>query len=319
MMKNQFQVPSFLFCLLSILSVTFLFTGCSEEEPVTPEPDENTITDIVSSNSNFSLLESAVIKADLASTLGGTDQYTVFAPDDNAFESAGITSDVIGALSTEQLKNILLYHTLSSEVVSGDVPEGPNAEVESASGDTLYVTKNDNGVFINGVMVTEPDLSASNGVVHVIENVLMPPSGNLIETAQSNDDFSFLVAAVVRASEGSTNVAEVLSGAGPFTVFAPTNQAFMDAGFPDIASIQTADPNTLTSILTYHVIGSRIFSSDLTDEAQVITLNGNEVTIGLTDGATVTGNSNSESSSIISTNIIANNGVVHVIDQVLMP
>jgi len=132
--------------------------------------------------------------------------------------------------------------------------------------------------------------------------------------AQANPNLSFLVAAVVTA-----NLQGALSGAGPLTVFAPTNDAFKAAGFPTIASIQAADPAVLTSILTYHVIGARVFSSDLTDGAQVATLNGEKVTIGLSSGATVKGMSNTSASNITATNMVATNGVIHVIDQVLLP
>ena len=137
--------------------------------------------------------------------------------------------------------------------------------------------------------------------------------------AQADTSLSYLVAAVLRASQGSTNVAQVLSGNGPFTVFAPTNNAFRAAGFATIASIQMADPNTLASILTYHVIGARVFSSDLSNGEMAPTLNGENVTIGLMSGATVKGMKNTTPSNIIATNIVATNGVIHVIDQVLLP
>src|SRR6185437_12408757 len=152
------------------------------------------------------------------------------------------------------------------------------------------------------------------GVIHVIGNALMPPSGNIVQMAQADTSLSYLVAAVLRA-----NLQGALSGNGPFTVFAPTNAAFRSAGFPTIASIQAAPSATLTSILTYHVIGARVFSSDLSNGLQASTLNGGKVTIGLTSGATVKGNGNSSPSNIIATNIVATNGVVHVIDQVLLP
>ena len=124
---------------------------------------------------------------------------------------------------------------------------------------------------------------------------------------------------MLRASQGSTNVAAVLSGAGPFTVFAPTNQAFINAGFTTIASINAADPNNLTAILTYHVIGARVFSSDLLNNSMPATVNGGTVKITLTGGPKVKGNSNATGSNIILTDILATNGVVHVIDQVLLP
>ncbi len=147
----------------------------------------------------------------------------------------------------------------------------------------------------------------------------MPPVGNLVEAAQADTNFSLLVEAVLRASQGSTNVAQVLSGGGPFTVFAPTNTAFRSAGFPDAASIQAADPNTLASILTYHVIPARVFSSDLVNGQQPSTVNGGKLKISLMSGASVMGNGNATASNIVSANIVATNGVIHVIDQVLLP
>jgi len=150
--------------------------------------------------------------------------------------------------------------------------------------------------------------------------VLLPPAGNIVEIASADTSFSFLVAAVVKASTGSTNVAAILSGSSILTVFAPTNNAFRAAGFPTIDAVKAANANTLAAILTYHVIPGRIFSSDLTNGAQPTTANGGKVTIGLSGGsATVKGNANGSVSNIIGANIMARNGVIHVIDQVLLP
>lgn len=204
-----------------IASMLLFFTSCKKDK----ESDSpKTITDVVSTNSNFTLLKSAVVRANLATTLSSAGPFTVFAPNDNALNASGITSSVIAGLSADQLKNILLYHTLGSKVMAADVPAGPNAAVTTAGSGTLYVTKNSKGVFVNGWKVTTADIGASNGVIHTIEHVLMPPTGNLVEVAQANSNLTYLVAAVVRASEGSANVVQVLASAGPFTVFAPTNQ-----------------------------------------------------------------------------------------------
>jgi uncharacterized surface protein with fasciclin (FAS1) repeats len=278
-----------------------------------------TIAAQVSAGSDFTSLYAAVTKAGLATTLSGAGPFTVFAPTDSAFNASGITPGVINSLTSAELQTILLYHTLPSKVLSSNVPAGPNAKVVTASGDSVFVTNNANGVFVNGIKVTHADIAASNGVIHTLGRVLLPPVGNIVGVASSDTLFSFLVAAVVRASSGSTNVAAVLSGGGILTVFAPTNNAFRAAGFPDIAAINAADPNTLTSILTYHVIAGRIFSSDLTQGAQPQTVNGGKLTVSLSSGATVKGNSNTSASNIIGANIMATNGVVHVIDQVLLP
>ncbi len=301
---------------LALLFMLLTFSSCKKDEA---EESPKTITNIVTENSNYSILESAVVKADLGSTLNGAGPFTVFAPDDAAFNSSGITGSVIQSLTADQLKDILLYHTLGSKVMAANVPAGPNAAVTTSGGETVYVTKNNNGVFVNGWKVKTADIAADNGVIHSIEHVLMPPMGNIVEVAQSNDEFSYLVAAVLRASQGNTNVAAVLTSDGPFTVFAPTNQAFIDAGFPTIASIESADPNTLASILTYHVLDSRAFSSDLMNGQSLSTVNGEAFGVEIGSNATVKGNSNTSAANILAVNIMATNGVVHVIDQVLLP
>jgi uncharacterized surface protein with fasciclin (FAS1) repeats len=310
---NSFRKPFFFGAAVMALT----FSACKKSS--SGGSTDSTINGIVSSNADFSTLNAGVVKAGLAATLSSTGPFTVFAPNNAAFTASGITSQVLASLSPAQVKNILLYHTIAAKIMAAQVPAGPNAAVAAANGDSLYVTKNANGVFVNGIQVTKADVAASNGIIHVIGKVLMPPSGNIVQVAQSDTTFSYLVAAVLRASEGGTNVAAILSGKGPFTVFAPTNNAFRAAGFPTIASVQAAPSATLTSILTYHVIGARVFSSDLSNGLQASTLNGGKVTFGLTSGATVKGNSNPTPSNIIATNIVATNGVVHVIDQVLLP
>jgi uncharacterized surface protein with fasciclin (FAS1) repeats len=317
-MKHLFLSGS-LVKLLVVLLFSATMVSCKKDSTTTPVMP-GTITAQVSAGSNFTLLKSAVVKAGLATTLDGTGPFTVFAPTDDAFTASGVTSSVIGSLSADQLKAILLYHTLGAKVMAADVPAGPNAKVVTAGGDSVFVTKNSGGVFVNGVNVVTADIAASNGVIHTISKVLFPPAGNIVEVASADTTFSFLVAAVVKASSGSTNVAAILSGGSILTVFAPTNNAFRAAGFATIDAVKAADANTLTSILTYHVIPGRIFSSDLTNGAQPATANGGKVTIGLSgSSATVKGNTNTSASNIIAANIMAKNGVIHVIDRVLLP
>lgn len=268
----------------------------------------------------FNFLKYALTQTKLMSVLAKDGDYTLFAPSDDAFREAGFNSyEDIRNAPVELLKAILTYHVLDAEVTASQVPAGPNAAITMLSGQKAYVTSNSSGVYINGVSVVSADIMALNGVIHVIDRILMPPVGNIVETAVANPDFSYLVAAVLRASQGSVNVAGVLSSAGPFTVFAPTNAAFIAAGFPTTASIMAADPATLTAILTYHVIGARVFSSDLVDGAMPTMLNGGKTTIDLNGGARIKGMSNATYSNIIKTDIVATNGVIHVIDQVLLP
>jgi|SRR5690554_182844 len=319
-MKKSKKYLKFLALMVIVAFTIISFSSCSDDDDGMIDPPQMmTIADIVANNANFSMLKTALERTGLDVVLGGDGEFTVFAPDNDAFGAAGLSNDDLENLPVDTLKDILLYHTIASEVKAADVPAGPNAGVEAANGVMVYLTNNSQGVFVNGIQVNQADIEASNGVVHVIGNVLMPPVGNIVETAQSNEALSYLVAAVLRASEGQTNVAALLSGTDVFTVFAPTNAAFQAAGFATIADINNADPDALTAILTYHVTNGRIFSSDLMDGQEVPMLNGDTTMIGLVGGATVMGVNNTEASNIIITNIVATNGVVHVIDQVLLP
>ena len=306
----------------ALLALVVVFSiSCKKNDKPMPPPGPGTITSIVSSDPTLSILKSAVVKADLATTLDGTGPFTVFAPTNDAFAASGLSADAVNGLPGATLKTILEYHTITAKIMAADVPAGPNAKVTTASGDSVFVTKNAKGVFINGVDVTKADIAASNGVIHEISHVLLPPAGNIVEVAAKDTTFSLLVAAVVRASTGSTNVANLLSGAGGIlTVFAPTNNAFRAIGLSSADDINKMDPNTLTSILAYHLVPGRVFSSDLSDGATPKTVQGSNVTIGISgSGATVKGTANATASKIIGVNVMATNGVVHVIDQVLLP
>jgi uncharacterized surface protein with fasciclin (FAS1) repeats len=311
------------------VSVLVLASCRNNDDEVTPTP-EPTIAEIAAGNPDFSLLVAAAAKVsnetsvNVLNLLSDPNQrLTVFAPNNAAFAAAGFANvAAIQAASAETLLAVLSYHVLTSVVPASAVPAGPNAAVPTFDGvRQVFATRNSAGVFINGIRVTTADINASNGVIHVVERVLLPPAGNIVEVAQGNPDFSLLVAAVLRASQGTTDVAAVLSGTNPFTVFAPTNAAFQAAGFADVAAINAADPNTLAGILTYHVVNGRVFSSDLSNGATPATLAGATVTINLQgNSARVTGQGNGgEASNITATNIMATNGVVHVIDRVLLP
>lgn len=300
--------------LTGILFIT-LASSCKKDDD--PIQVSNTITDKVVADANLSLLEKAVIKAGLDGTLKGTGPFTVFAPDDAAFNAAGITSSVIDALPASALSEILLYHTLGSKVLAADVPAGPNAKVITASGDSVFVTKNANGVFVNGVKVTTADIIADNGVIHKIGRVLLPPTGNIVETA-TDAGLDSLVKAATIAGLGSTLSTATL------TVFAPSNQAFTDLlnalGLNDINEIPLS---TLTAVLTYHVVGGRAFSSDLSNGSLTM-FAGGATTVNLTNGTgggpTILGASNgTNKSNITATDIVCTNGVVHLIDRVLLP
>ena len=313
--------------LLAISLGTFITVASSSCSKDNPTPPSNKITDKVVADPSLSLLEKAVVKAGLATTLSGAGPFTVFAPNDSAFSASGLGAADIDATSADDLKKILLYHTLGSKVMAAGVPAGPNAKVLTinvppVAADSIFVTKNAAGVFVNGIQVTTADVAADNGVIHVMSRVLLPPTGNIVATAQANvggdTGLDSLVTAIVRADAAAPGLITLLNS-NILTVFAPTNKAFRDLltalNLSKVADIPIA---TLQDVLGYHVRAGRAFSSDLTAGPLAMFASGN-TTVSLSSGATIKGNGNPAPSNIIATNIMATNGVVHLIDRVLLP
>ncbi|MBO0934174.1 fasciclin domain-containing protein [Fibrella aquatilis] len=304
---------------LCLLFVGFAFlTSCKKD----PDPvATNSITDIVSKNNDFTLLRAALVRANLTETFK-TGTFTVFAPNDAAFKASGI-ADVaaVNNLPVATLTNILQYHVLGKRVAASEVPTAVNTPLQTllTTNGTVYVSKIGSTVSINGKKVITPDVAADNGVIHVIDGVLMPPSGDIVATVLANPgSYSLLAQAVTRAG---TAVVTALQSTTAATVFAPTNEAFIAAGF-NAAAIAAAAPATLAKVLSYHVVPGRVFSSQLTDGLTVGTLLGATPTLkfGVGTGVTVLGASNGTSASnVVVANEVATNAVIHRIDRVLLP
>lgn len=314
-MKIKFFKISFHSAMLTLFAAfAFAFTTACEDK----EDDAKTITQTVIDGADFTLLEAAVVRAGLADALS-KGSLTVFAPTDAAFRAAGFADvNAINNTPVATLQAVLQYHVIGSKVTAGAIASGDNQVTKMLSNVDAFITKNAGGVSINGAQVTQADINASNGVIHVINAVILPPSSNIVAIASANTNLSYLVAAVTRAGSGVLNA---LNAAGPLTVFAPTNAAFQAAGFPTIASIQAADPATLANILTYHVVAARAFSTNLTNGAELSTAQGGKAKVNISgSGVSVLGKGNgANASNVILANILATNGVVHVIDRVLLP
>lgn len=297
----------------------FLFSSCQKMDirlPNSKATEKKSIARIVSTAPNFGFLEAALIKAGLAETLDMSGTFTIFAPTDDAFKAAGFpTAEAVTSADADVLKSVLLYHALGT-AVSSSAAQGFNATpVTTLSGKDFYVTGKDGSVWVNNAKVIGKDVMASNGIIHVIDKVLMPPTQDLVQLAQSNANLSVLVAAVIKAG-----AVDLLKSAGPYTVFAPTNKAFEDLlqklGF---ASLNEVPNDLLLKVLQYHVLQGRVFSYQLSEGLMPATLETSKLTISLTSGAAVKGELNTTPSNILTVDILATNGVVHVIDQVLLP
>ena len=253
-------------------------------------------------------LVAAVIQADLLPTLQGPGPFTVFAPTDQAFTDAGID---LGALDTpegkETLSDILLYHVVGAEVPAANVSDCMSAD--AANGQPLSFTVGDS-VMVNDANVTMTDVITSNGLIHVIDKVLMPTDtpNNIPRTAQCTGIHDSLVAGVIQAE-----LLETLQGPGPFTVFAPTDQAFTDAGI-DLAALNTPEgKETLSDILLYHVVAGAVPAANVSDCMSATAVNGHPLAFTVGDGVMV----NDANVSLADVN--TSNGIIHVIDKVLMP
>ena len=253
-------------------------------------------------------LVAAVIQADLLPTLQGPGPFTVFAPTDQAFNEAGI---VLGDLDTPEgkqtLADILLYHVVGAEVPAANVTDCMSAD--AANGQPLSFTVGDS-VMVNDANVTMTDVITSNGLIHVIDKVLMPTDtpNNIPRTAQCTGIHDSLVAGVVQAE-----LLETLQGPGPFTVFAPTDQAFIDAGI-DLAALDTPEgKETLSDILLYHVVAGAVPAANVSDCMSATAVNGQPLAFTVGDGVMV----NDATVSLADVN--TSNGIIHVIDKVLMP
>lgn len=309
-----------LFFIGLILSLGFL-TSCSDDAPVVQEYD---IVETAINTPDLSILVAALQRAELVSSLQAEGPFTVFAPTNTAFQSlldSNPSWNSLEDIPTETLKSVLLFHVLSGNVMASDLSDtyvntlatGPNDKNLSLQ---VEVT---GGVMFNGdAMPITTDVMATNGVVHVIDKVMLPT--NIVTLALNNAGFSTLVAALTD-SRHTTDFVSLLQADGPYTVFAPTNDAFQDlldsnSSWNSLGDIPIA---TLDAVLRYHVFaGGNVQSSQLTDNQVITMFDGNDITVDLSNGAKIETTS-SQSVTISLTDVQGTNGVIHVVDSVLLP
>lgn len=269
-------------------------------------PPTGTVVDVIVNSPDHTTLETAVLAAGLEGTLSGDGPFTVFAPTDAAF--AALPAGTIAALLADipALTNILTYHAAGAAAFSAGLTNGQR--VVTVQGEKVTVTIAGSNVYINNAKVTVADIIATNGVVHVIDAVLLPPTGTIVDVVVNSPNHTTLEAAVLAA-----NLQGTLSGDGPFTLFAPTDAAF--AALPaGVLNSLLANIPALTSILTYHATSGAAFSAGLSNGQTIMTVQGQDVTVTFSSGNVFINNAQ-----VTVADIVATNGVVHVIDAVLLP
>ena len=284
----------------------------AEEEMEAEEPMEEAemmkkdIVDIAVEDGRFTTLVAAVEAAGLVDALKGEGPLTVFAPTDDAF--AALPEGTIDALLADipALTNILLYHVVEGKVMAADVLELSAAM--TLQGQYADIAVEDGKVMLDGAEVIITDIEASNGVIHVIDAVILPETRDIVDIAVEDGRFTTLVAAVEAAG-----LVDALKGEGPLTVFAPTDDAF--AALPEgTVDALLADIPALTDILLYHVVEGKVMAADVVSLAEAPTLQGTSAPISVEDGNVFVAGAQ-----VIITDIETSNGVIHVIDAVIQP
>jgi len=288
----------------------------------TEEPVSKNIVDIAAEDGRFTTLVAAVQAAGLAETLSGEGPFTVFAPTDEAFAALpeGALDSLLLPENKQQLTDILLYHVVPGKVMAADVATLDGKKADTAlKGGQISIKTDMGSVYLNeNVKVVITDIEASNGVIHVIDSVLLPPSEanaaaamDIVDTAIKDGRFTTLVAAVQAA-----DLVDTLKGDGPFTVFAPTDEAF--AALPEGTLDNLLLPENkqqLTDILLYHVVPGKVMASDVVDLTSATTALGKDAAIKVEDGKVFL----NDNTQVVITDIETSNGVIHVIDSVLLP
>ncbi|HRJ75110.1 MAG TPA: fasciclin domain-containing protein [Anaerolineales bacterium] len=289
------------------------------EPTATPEPELLDIVDTAVADGRFTTLVAAVQAAELVDTLKGEGPFTVFAPTDDAFAALpeGTLDSLLLPENKQALTDILLYHVVAGKVMAADVVGLSSAT--TVLGQDLAINVDMGNVYLNeSVQVIITDIETSNGVIHVIDAVLLPPTdetaseaNTIVDVAVTDGRFTTLVAAVQAAE-----LVETLSGEGPFTVFAPTDDAFaaLPAGTLD-SLLLPENKQALTDILLYHVVAGKVMAADVVGLTSAPTVLGADITIAVRDGNVFL----NDTVQVIITDIETSNGVIHVIDAVLLP
>ncbi len=268
------------------------------------------IVDTAVAAGSFKTLVAAVKAAGLVDTLKGEGPFTVFAPTDAAFAKLpeGTIAELLKPENKAKLQAILTYHVVPGKVLAADVVKLTGAK--TVQGQQIDIAVKNGKVSVDGANVVKTDIQTSNGVIHVIDSVILPTDKDLVQTAVEAKSFSTLIAAAKAAG-----LVDVLTGEGPFTIFAPTDEAFAKLPPGTVAELlKPENKEKLAAILTYHVVAGKVMSSDVVDLKSAKTVNGGEVNISVSDSGVMI-----NKSKVVAVDIEATNGVIHVIDNVLLP
>ena len=277
---------------------------------VVAHPASKDIVDTAVGAGSFKTLVAAVKAAGLVDTLKGKGPFTVFAPTDEAFAKLpkGTVESLLKPENKAKLQAILTYHVVPGKVMAADVVRITGAV--SVQGQQIDVVAKDGRVMVDGANVVKTDIACSNGVIHVIDSVILPADKDIVDTAVAAGSFKTLAAAL-----NAAGLVDTLKGEGPFTVFAPTDEAFAKLPAGTVESLLLPEnKEKLVAVLTYHVVSGKVLANDVVKLTSARTVNGKEVAINVSDKGVMV-----DAATVVKTDIEASNGVIHVIDSVILP
>jgi uncharacterized surface protein with fasciclin (FAS1) repeats len=280
------------------------------------------VTGTVGRTSNLSFLAAAIARAGLGAEVD-KGELTLFAPTDDAFKAAGYASAAaVSAAPAADLQRILRYHVIGSRIDAAGFPTNVNTSYQTTLSDGRVVVfrSSDNTITVNNAKIIQGNIAATGSVVHIIDRVLIPPTVTVADLAKGNADLSLFAAAINRAGTTVQTVATTNTSTG-VTVFAPNNAAFKAAGYADEAAINAADPKILANLLSYHVLGYRAYLQTFQNGSDIVTAQGGSLRFNVSGGkVTIQGKGNGTNvANVTQGDLATTNGVVHIIDRVLLP
>jgi uncharacterized surface protein with fasciclin (FAS1) repeats len=315
-MKRVFNKLAF---IIATCQVTLIFS-CAKTESTGINSQTSSLGYVLATGINTTIFNSAVVKAGLDSTFSGASLFTLLVPNDQACIQSGYNQSVIDGFSRDQARQWVLYQTYAGNVLTFESFIGKTEEkLIMANGDSVFISGDSNRTYVNGYQFNNSELTASNGTMLALPNVLVPPTQNLATMIYGDTSLSFFSQAILLATPVPDTLSVVLSSGGPFTVLAPVNDAFRLLGYNSPADLSLVSPDSLRSLVLLSMIPQRIFSYDVVDSSTyktagdstlLFTLLGIQPTIQIA-GSPVTSN-------VVSANAMALNGVLFKMDSLLV-
>jgi uncharacterized surface protein with fasciclin (FAS1) repeats len=303
-----------------IFAIIMLVWACNKANSNSTNPPVSTLGSVLASGTTTTIFYSAVLKAGLDTTFKSASIFTLMVPNDQACIQSGFSQAVINGFTADQARQWVLYQTYAGTALPFESFIGKTEEkLIMANGDSVFVSGDSNRTFVNGYQFLNSELTASNGIMLALQNVLVPPQQNLAQLVGSDSSLTFFNKAISLATQNPDSLNTLLSTGAPFSLLAPVNDAFRFLGYNSPADLSTANPDSLRSLVLLSMIPQRLFSYDVVDSTTLKTFNDSTLLftiIGIQTTVQIQGSTNV--SNIIGSNVMAVNGVLFKMDSLLV-